>query len=127
VREIKFRAWDKKLKEMEDNPVSDIEGWTVNDQLEDLRDKKILMQYTGLKDKNDKEIYEGDLVRYQYDKNLNWEVYYNDGAFWLRSGDRIVGDANAIDDAETAIHWEECEVIGNIHENPELGVKVGSM
>jgi len=71
-----------------------------------------LMQYTGLKDKNGKEIYEGDLFNYMCDDGCiekNCEVVFNDGAFRTRWGCLI----------KDIIDWE-FEVIGNIYENPEL-------
>lgn len=75
-------------------------------------DKVHLMQYTGLKDKNGKEIYEGDVVKaeeYVGFKNLTAEVIYNRGRFSLNTG-TIPED----------LIPELCEIIGNIYENPEL-------
>jgi len=59
MREIKFRAWDKDLHKMYNK-------WTV---IPDDDRSHILMQYTGLKDKNGKEIYEGDIVKHKNGKN----------------------------------------------------------
>jgi len=80
--------------------------WTEKDQV-------ILLQFTGLKDKNGKEIYEGDLIG---DKDCYVEVIFKDGSFCNK------GDFKPI------IEWIwarkrkgiETEVIGNIYENPEL-------
>lgn len=72
----------------------------------------IPMQFTGLLDKNGKEIYEGDIVfaeEYVGFKNLKAEVIYNRGRFCLNTG-TIPEDLIA----------ELCEVIGNIYSNPEL-------
>jgi len=77
-----------------------------------------LMQYTGLKDKNGKEIYEGDIVKMEKEW-IRWDnnngprvVVFEDGAFSPFGGD---GEYS----------WEDgpdghTEIIGNIHENPEL-------
>lgn len=72
----------------------------------------IVEQYTGLKDKNGKEIYEGDIVRYVDDWDENGEIVYDDGGFevhWPIELERLEGDIA-----------DMMEIIGNIHENPEL-------
>jgi len=132
MREIKFRAWDKKNKR-----ICNIEQIDFNQKYAWISWHKTntqrgyfkvnfneieLMQFVGLHDKNSKEIYEGDIVKSGYDENINWEVYYEDAKFWLRNKlqDREYGDMNTWDDVETRVRFEECEVIGNIMENPEL-------
>ena len=65
------------------------------------------MQFTGLTDKNGKEIYEGDIVRYR------------DGIYkvdWFENGFYLFRDVRAKFD----IWWVDTEVVGNIYENPEL-------
>jgi len=69
------------------------------------------MQYTGLKDKNGKEIYEGDIVKIE--GFINHVVGFEDGAFrWMNVGPYLP--------IAERISERECEVIGNIYENPEL-------
>ena len=119
-REIKFREFSKERNEMFSEPYTDEYvngGAPVNEFFKDST--SILMQYTGLKDKNGKEIYEGDVVEGNYwcesgeqfhRTIIEWEVTnpsagYND----LTSGFII-----SLEDASTS------EVIGNIYENPEL-------
>src|SRR5690606_11227640 len=80
-------------------------------------ERYVLMQYTGLKDKNGREIYEGDIVL--YDRNIHKDI--DTAKFkvvWAK--DRYVlqeiKHKYYIDD----VTWELVEVIGNIYENPEL-------
>lgn len=119
-REIKFRAWDKFEKKMKYNQeyiftlLSDNDGTCV------------YMQYTGLKDKNNEEIYEGDIVKGQgsnlYEiKYLN-ELYWDGGGsvhpgFWLI--DKYDKDKKGVD-MDYHVSFIGCEVIGNTYENPEL-------
>jgi len=69
-------------------------------------------QYTGLKDKNGKEIYDGDIFR--DNDTFIWQVYNEDGMFMARGGEYGL--------SEILIEFvtEHCEIIGNIYENPEL-------
>ena len=116
-REIKFRAWDKEFGSMvhEFN-----EGYFIsmqngelkagsNDGNEDYFELEI-MQFTGLKDKNGKEIYEGDILRCW---NGLMPVVFHLGMFMLKGQKReyfSMGYEREID----------IEVIGNIHEHPHL-------
>ena len=74
MREIKFRCWRISIKEM--YPPASI--WKMNLWGCDFTDDIILMQYTGLKDKNGKEIYEGDIIQYQ---DRTFEVLWCNGGF----------------------------------------------
>ena len=79
-------------------------------------DKFVLMQYTGLKDKKGKEIYEGDILKLE-----SWvgtqQVAFIEGAFCLADKDgNYVGDIHYIHHAGIM----QSEIIGNIYENPEL-------
>jgi len=69
-----------------------------------------LIQYTGLKDKNGKEIYEGDILKTD---EAGWIGYvtYGSGVFFLTDNE---GGFSRMPD------WEECAIIGNKFENPEL-------
>lgn len=112
MREIKFRVWEgEKMIHLTAGygmEYISINGFEMRSEFESV----ILMQYTGLKDKNGKEIYEGDIVKaeeYVGFKNLTAEVIYNRGRFCLNTG-TIPED----------LLPELSEIIGNIYENPEL-------
>ena len=76
MREIKFRAWIAKDNEMQ-------YGVSLNSlgQHAQQGEDAIIMQYTGLKDKNGKEIYEGDILEWTEDRNIKCEVKYNAPSF----------------------------------------------
>ena len=108
-REIKFRAWDKRFKKMDYASPMAILNIEDNDHE--------IMQYTGLKDKNGKEIYEGDIVVDKYTKETNCEVFFYDGAFRVGKGAPrgvITLSSMFVKNAPLV------EVIGNIYESPEL-------
>jgi uncharacterized phage protein (TIGR01671 family) len=130
MREIKFRAWDKEKKRMalilnlfEKNGVRLIESLTG--EHEELAYKNIeLMQYTGLKDKDGKEIYEGDILDMIVSKfipdedGLDYElikaqIYFENGSFWFKGNGRTDCNWHFYNEAER-------EVIGNIYEHPHL-------
>lgn len=108
MRAIKFRCWDKKHKVMNVQGEPDLE--TLQSFVFHYGDQE-LMQFTGLYDKNGKEVFEGDVVKLPAG---NMRVSFSDGAFVL-----IPPKTNVIYEALGLIE-DEYEIIGNIHENPEL-------
>ena len=120
MREIKFRAWDKIRKKMYDSVFYSYDRKTGIMNLDtDLgvihfseRQAFELIQYTGLKDKNNKEIYEGDIIEFDYNCKTNRfavEFLYGAYCFDTPGGLWFLKRFNR----------EQIKVIGNIHQNPE--------
>lgn len=132
-REIKFRAWDKENKAMRYGAEQAYNGhWQMNDiqyfgQLID-NPKYELMQFTGLRDRNGKEIYEGDIVRVhprlvENQDSYTAKIVWRDSGFDLERVDfNWIGIRFANKLNENA---EVYEIIGNIYKNPEL-LEVGN-
>lgn len=123
----KYRAWDRLRKEMNykvmvGNCDTDDENWTCPIIWIEYRKKwlhfddyECIMQSTGLKDKNDKEIFEGDIVKMAkdvYSEPTYYEVVrHRGGAYRLESKQH---------GCELWLRHTDCEVVGNIYENKEL-------
>lgn len=124
-REIKFRAWDEvseKMLNWNDFLDTNMKNTFIAPESTGL----ILMQYTGLHDKNGKEIYEGDIVLldcYYYEEPAfdgEFKVIYDDiNGMWilvdLENKDRGFAFREI-----RSYYKAEIEVIGNIYDNPEL-------
>lgn len=120
MREIKFRAWDIEQKVMRDNPDPQIIQAVIFGN--DYNGRVKLMQYTGLKDKNGKEIYEGDICKfysYMEEKSKISDVVFIEGGFELRSSE-LVREVLEYTKEDKEPKSFNLEVIGNIYENPEL-------
>ena len=140
MKEIKFRAYDLKKKVV--FPVHRIDFNKINQSIEFIKgyddwdkdgytvygggnmkyankDRYILMQYTGLKDKNGKEIYEGDIVKVFLSCKGDYitaEIKYSEEyAQYI-----IVNTRCIIHEAESLGDYNELEIIGNIYDNPDL-------
>lgn len=117
----KYRAWDKETKTM--NGMAEI--YRNRNQEIELRPRDeniILMQSTDLKDKNGKEIFEGDIIRYNIDV-VDIKRHQTLGFYTVLDGrEGFFGDGMSIDDfEEDAKEFSKtAEIIGNIYENPEL-------
>lgn len=125
MRDIKFRAWHKKYKKMFKIGQITLEKGIWNFEPDDREYKGmsilyqpsfVLMQYTGLHDKNGKEIYEGDIIQYEdiikglvrYSEKYAQYVLVNTGS--VKDEFEPLGDYN----------MEVFEVIGNEFDNPDL-------
>lgn len=121
MREIKFKAWDKEenLFLEDDEFVIDNNGkvyrWLNNNTLELIEHFVELLQYTGLKDKNGVEIYEGDIVLYS--EGTKMIVMYQAPKFIMKEKEKNKTWHEFIK-APWDLQFEE--VIGNKCENPEL-------
>lgn len=120
MRDIKFRVWDNERNAMLNSKSVDIDFFegkieitsdtirydeVYTDEIKDFE----LMQYVGCEDKNNKEIYEGDIVK---TKEHIGQIIYSKGMFFIDvKGDFYLPIYNVS---------EFMEVIGNIYENPEL-------
>ncbi len=123
MREIKFRVWDKELKFMVDPLRYFVKmngsiwfdlGGGDNDLIKQTF-KLELMQYTGLKDKDGKEIYEGDIVT----QNLYFDVKKKEPVYFeviFQNAGWKVRDKKGL----TFRIGEHSKIAGNIHENPEI-------
>lgn len=142
MRENKFRAWDEEKKVMvysEQDPYG--YEWEVNknygvicipfEYIDDDYGGHVcygehlhLMQYTGLKDKNDKEIYEGDIVRKKCNYINTGEtkirlykvVWKEDWCAWALK--KLGNCTQSCNMYKSELNF--CEIVGNIYENPEL-------
>lgn len=112
----KFRIWDLKRKTIRQVWSITPFGVVVNDvKTESYKiplDDCVIMQCTGLKDKNGKLIYEGDIIR-QSDGCIGF-IVWQDVSYWIES------PGSHARDLEHTPYYESVEVVGNIYENPEL-------
>ena len=137
-REIKFRAWNLIDKKMEyditkTKEYSNIDGGidvVGFDSYLDEPTESVVMQYTGLKDKNGKEIFEGDILEQYGTQEDNskrelyglsyYEVVFSEGRFlkcWRKSTIDFHASKSNFD---LSFMMQNYRVVGNIYENPEL-------
>ena len=122
MREFKFRAWDTEKQEMATVNFIGLNDYEVGMEDEECRRWRAtypyvcrLMQYTGVKDKNGREIYEGDIVEY---KNEYHVIEWDDCKFMAKGF--YCSSQDTPDDFFSEFAYTNCKVIGNIYENSEL-------
>lgn len=120
-RQYKFRAWEKKLKEMITVSTIDFRKGMINtDSLWRYFHEVELMQYTGLTDKNGREIYEGDILRL-LNSDVLCEVVYETPSFCRRWLNPKVSNVRGVEIESMAHNTHVAyEVIGNIYEHKQL-------
>lgn len=128
MRQIKFRAWNKHTNKMinsvailgiwekfvtgfDRDYIHNSQDWGSQD---DFAYDFELMQFTGLQDKNGKDIYENDWVIIETISDIPRKVLFIDGGF------RYITSKHFFTYPMSDYRIDEIEVIGNIHENPEL-------
>lgn len=126
-REIKFRVWDKHLSVMQNNAqvYHEITKWFA-----DGGERYLPMQYIEGKDKNGREVYEGDIVTFykgyvddswtDSEQGKPYQIIWDKSnrCFYANRGRNFIIPLNK-DDDQSKYPWQ-WEVIGNIHQNPEL-------
>jgi uncharacterized phage protein (TIGR01671 family) len=120
MREIKFRAWNKKHKFMDSAWLLDFEHELVchsKHNQSEMGDCE-LMQYTGYKDFWNQDIYDGDILK-DSDEGHLWITKFEDGA-WVVKG----GEYNLQEDLIEFFDWKKSVIdlliVGNIYQNKEL-------
>ena len=112
MREIKYRAWGAYLRSED----YQYHYFNLPTDMERLRIAPIRLgkweQFTGLTDKNDKDIYEGDILKHRQEDYI--------GTIWLGAGCCMTNCRGWGDECAGDLHEDTIEVIGNIHQNPEL-------
>ncbi len=124
MREIRFRAWDKKAKCFYYFSLKELWAEGCEAQLSELNDPKHLAlntdypyeeeeQYTDKKDRDGEEIYQGDLLEYSMEGIKQTPPYMVEDTRWFYL------DIHTLDNY-MRIEEKSLKIIGNIHENPEL-------
>ena len=135
MRSIKFRAWDRKEKRMvcceefsfspyyiqADGVVLNLDN--IDEKHRHVRLPYTLMQFTGFLDKQGKEVYEGDILKFNSSlyalPDIFYEVFWSEGGAWYI---KLIGSSKPFDEVEriNGFHLSYGEVVGNIYKCPGL-------
>lgn len=127
MKDIKYRIWDYDLERFAEKEFDFL--IKPNGDLYIMRDNKLTFFYkdfyeitifTGLKDKNDKEIYVGDILEYKYPRDKRLKKHKSPVYFLKNEASFGITDLYNNELPLYMLTAENCEIIGNIFENPEL-------
>lgn len=115
MRELKFRAWDNRMYydvvPLSNTEIIEVQSLTGNARVQHVTE---VMQFTGLQDVHDKDVYEGDIIHDLWYPEQYFYVDFSEGSFLLLSFKPSPEGSEAID------FVGEMEVVGDIYSNPEL-------
>ena len=129
MRQIKFRAWDGRILHYSDNDFGSLEAFFALTDDKGYGAKTIYQQFTGLLDKNGREIYEGDYLNLKFpsekDITVVCEVVFDKGSFIFRNPKVHPLDMTAFEEKDGKYDKIKPEICGNCFENPEMSSSLG--